>query len=105
MPEVQVFWDPQGLTIDSLGSKEYLRTTDGDTPYVSLSIRMFSIDAPEVHYPGTQRPSKQDANLAQLAQWISEGRAPIDSELAAYIQPRLVTGQAGTLQEHQGQQA
>lgn len=105
MPEVQLFWDPQGMTIDSLGSKAYLRTTDGDTPYVSLSIRMLSIDAPEVHYPGNSRPSRQDANLAQLAQWIGEGRAPIDSELAAYIQPRLATGKAGTLQEHQGQQA
>lgn len=105
MPEVQVFWDPQGLTVDTLGSKEYLRTTDGDTPFISLSIRMLSIDAPEVHYPGSSRPSRQDANLAQLAQWIGEGRAPIDSELAAYLQPRLATGKAGTLQEHQGQQA
>jgi endonuclease YncB( thermonuclease family) len=105
MPEVKVFWDPQGLTVDTLGSKEFLRTTDGDTPYVSFSIRMLSIDAPEVHYPGRSRPSSQDANLAQLARWITEGQAPIDSELAAYLQPRLATGQAGPLQEHQGQQA
>lgn len=105
MPEVQLFWDPQGLTVDSLGSKQYLRATDGDTPSISLSIRMLSIDAPEVHYPGNSRPSRQDANLAQLAQWIGEGRAPIDSQLAVYLQPRLATGRAGTLQEHQGQQA
>lgn len=105
MPEVKLFWDPQGLTVDSLGEKDYLRATDGDTPYVSLSIRMLSIDAPEVHYPGRTRPSRSDPDLAQLAQWISEGRAPIDSELAAYIQPRLATGRAGSLQEHQGQQA
>ncbi|MBN1310421.1 MAG: thermonuclease family protein [Anaerolineae bacterium] len=105
MPDVKTFWDPQGLTIDTLGSKEYLRTTDGDTPYVSLSIRMLSIDAPEVHYPGRTRPSRHDADLAQLAQWLTEGQAPIDSDLAAYLQPRLATGRAGTLHEHQGQQA
>ncbi|MBN1428178.1 MAG: thermonuclease family protein [Anaerolineae bacterium] len=105
MPDVKTFWDPQGLTVDSLGSKEYLRTTDGDTPYVSLSIRMLSIDAPEVHYPGRTRPSRHDADLAQLAQWIIEGHAPIDGDLAAYLQPRLATGKAGTLQEHQGQQS
>jgi endonuclease YncB( thermonuclease family) len=105
MPDVQIFWDPQGFTFDSLGSKEYLRATDGDTPYVSVSIRMLSIDAPETHYPGSRKPSKADAELAQLAQWITEGHAPIDDNLAAYLHPRLVTGQAGTLQEHQGEQA
>jgi endonuclease YncB( thermonuclease family) len=105
MPEVKLFWDPQGMTLDSLGSKKYLRATDGDTPYVSVSIRMLSIDAPETHYPGQSKPSKSDADLAQLAQWMTEGHAPIDDDLAAYLHPRLATGQAGSLQEHQGEQA
>ncbi len=105
MPDVKIFWDPHGLTIDTLGSKTYLRSTDGDTPFVSVSIRMLSIDAPEVHYPGRTKPSRHDADLAQLAQWIAAGKAPIDSDLAAYLHPRLATGKAGTLQEHQGEQA
>ncbi len=105
MPEVKIFWDPQGFTFDSLGTKEYLRATDGDTPYISVSVRMLSIDTPETHYPGNTRPSRHDANLAQLALWLEQGHAPVDSDLAAYLHPRLVTGRAGSLQEHQGTQA
>jgi endonuclease YncB( thermonuclease family) len=105
MPEVKIFWDPQGLAIDSLGTKEFLRATDGDTPYVSMSVRMLSIDAPETHYPGRSRPSNSDGDLEKLAEWIYQGQAPIDDKLAAYLYPRLQTGQAGTLQEHQGKQA
>jgi endonuclease YncB( thermonuclease family) len=105
MSDVKIFWDPQGVELDALGDNEYLRATDGDTPFVSMSIRMLSIDTPEVHYPGTQKPSKQDANLKQLADWIQAGKAPIHDGLAKYLLPRLVTGQAGTLQETQGMQA
>ena len=47
MSEVKIFWDPIGLEVDSLRAKTYIRSTDGDTPYVSVSIRMLSIDAPE----------------------------------------------------------
>jgi endonuclease YncB( thermonuclease family) len=105
MADVQIFWDPHGFAIDSLGSNKYLGSTDGDTPAVSLSIRMLSIDAPETHYPGRSKPSNQDMMLAQLAQWITEGRAPISADLAAYLAPKLGTGRAGSLQENQGQQS
>jgi len=105
MSPVKIFWDPEGREVDSLGEKEFLRATDGDTPYVSVSIRMLSIDTPEVHYPGNQRPSKQDANLAQLAEWIKEGKAPLNRGLGEYMYPKLATGKAGTLQEEQGKQA
>jgi len=105
MPDVRIFWDPQGFELDSLGDKEYLRTTDGDTPYVSVSIRMLSIDAPETHYPGNTRPSRQDDNLAQLGEWLKAGRAPASDGLAEYLYPRLAMVRAGTLQEHQGEQA
>ncbi len=77
MAQVKIFWDPMSLTVDSLGKKRFLRATDGDTPYISVSVRVLSIDTREVHYPGNQKPSKQDANLAQLATWIQEGKAPI----------------------------
>jgi len=105
MAEVQIFWDPQGFLLDSLGGKKFLGNTDGDTPSVSMSIRMLSIDAPETHYPGRTRPSTHDMSLAQLAQWMVDGRAPISPDLAAYLQPKLVTSTAGSLQENQGQQA
>jgi endonuclease YncB( thermonuclease family) len=105
MANIKIFWDPKGTKLDSLGTKEYVRITDGDTPFVSLSIRMLSIDTPEVHYPGNLKPSKQDANLAQLAGWIQAGKAPISSRLAQYLQPKLATGTAGTLQEQQGKLA
>ncbi len=105
MAEVQIFWDPQGFALDSLGSNKYLGNTDGDTPSISVSIRLLSIDAPETHYPGRTRPSTHDADLVQLSQWIYEGRAPVSPDLAAYLHPRLATGRAGSLQEHQGQQA
>jgi endonuclease YncB( thermonuclease family) len=105
MAQVKIFWDPTSLTVDSLGKKRFLRATDGDTPYISVSIRMLSIDTPEVHYPGNQKPSKQDANLAELATWIQQGKAPVYRELGDYLYPKLATGKAGTLQEEQGEQA
>lgn len=102
---VKIFWDPEGREVDALGRKKFVRVTDGDTPYVSMSIRMLSIDTPEVHYPGNQKPSKQDANLAQLAEWIKEGKAPVNRELGKYLYPKLASGEAGTLQEEQGKRA
>jgi endonuclease YncB( thermonuclease family) len=105
MADVQVFWDPHGFALDSLGSNKYLGNTDGDTPSISVSIRMLSIEAPETHYPGRSKPSNQDVPLAQLGQWMMEGRAPITPELAAYLAPKLMTGRAGSLQENQGQQS
>ncbi len=66
---------------------------------------MLSIDTPEVHYPGTQKPSAQDANLKQLAEWIAAGKAPLDDGLAQHLAPKLATGKAGTLQETQGTRA
>lgn len=105
MSDVKIFWDPHGFTLDSLGGARYLRSTDGDTPSVSVSIRMLSIDAPEVHYPGRAAPSKADEDLAQLAAWIEQGRAPVSDALAAYLHPRLATGRAGSLQESHGKQA
>ncbi len=102
---VQIFWDPKGFELDFLGSKKFLRATDGDTPYVSISIRMLSIDTPEVHYPGNQKPSRQDENLAQLAEWLKEGKAPVKDDLAEYLYPKLASGKAGSFQEEQGRLA
>ncbi|MBN1574066.1 MAG: thermonuclease family protein [Deltaproteobacteria bacterium] len=105
MSDVMIFWDPMGQQLDSVGTTKYIRATDGDTPYVSTSIRLLSIETPEVHYPGNQRPSNQNGNLAQLAEWIKEGKAPIEKELGKFLLPKLETGKAGTLQEDQGEEA
>ncbi len=105
MSEVKIFWDPRGFELDSLGKKKYLRATDGDTPYISVPIRMLSIDTPEVHYPGTKKPSKSDDDLMQLAEWIDSGYAPVSDGLGAHLYPRLATGTAGTLHEVQGEAA
>lgn len=102
MSAVKIFWDPQGFELNSLADKDYLRATDGDTPFISVSIRMLSIDTPEVHYPGTTKPSRQDGNFQQLAGWLQAGQAPVGDGLAAYLMPRLATGTAGTLHEQQG---
>ncbi|MEJ2717153.1 MAG: nuclease, partial [Deltaproteobacteria bacterium] len=91
MSKIAIFWDPEGVELDSLGSKKYLRATDGDTPYVSVSIRMLSIDTPEVHYPGNAKPSRQDEPLAQLAEWIEQGKAPVHEDLAEFLHPKLAS--------------
>lgn len=105
MSSVDIIWDPSGTNINSLGSNEFLRATDGDTPFVSINIRMLSIDTPEVHYPGRQKPAKQDQPLAQLGQWIRDGYAPIDPGLGEYLYPRLISGKAGSLHGQQGKTA
>lgn len=105
MPKVKLFWDPAGFELDSLGNKKLVRIADGDTPYISMSIRMLSIDTPEVHYPGNASPANQDGKLKQLADWMQAGKAPIFQGLAAYLHPKLAAGNAGTLQKDQGDKA
>ena len=80
MSDVAIFWDPNGFELDSLGAKSFERITDGDTPYISMSIRMLSIDTPEVHYPGNSNPEKHDDKLSQLADWIQQGKAPVAAD-------------------------
>jgi endonuclease YncB( thermonuclease family) len=102
---VKIFWDPTGTSVDTLGTDKFLRVTDGDTPYISTSIRLLSIDTPEIHYPGLTKPSKHDVSFAKLATWIDEEKAPIQQDLGQYLIPKLETGNAGTLQEQQGIEA
>jgi endonuclease YncB( thermonuclease family) len=103
MAGVSIFWDPNGFELDSLGSKRFVRAHDGDTPYVSLSIRMLSIDTPETSYEG--RPSSYDERFAELAGWIQQDQAPVTDGLAQHLHGKLATGQGGTLQGQQGEQA
>lgn len=105
MSDIRIKWDPSGITVDTLSNIKFLHASDGDTPHISMSVRMLSIDAPEVHYPGTTKPSKHDERLSELADWLVAGSAPISDGLAASLHPRLASAQAGTLQEQQGEAA
>lgn len=105
MSDVKIFWDPSGIELDSIGNKQYLRAADGDTPYISVSIRMLSIDTPEVHYPGATKPSRHDEKFAQLADWIEQGQAPVENGPASFLHPRLAAGAVGTNHGGQGEKA
>lgn len=92
MSDVEIYWDPNGFELDSLGSKSFERITDGDTPYISMSIRMLSIDTPEVHYPGNSNPERHDDKFAQLADWIEQGKAPLKRVWQIIFSPGLQPG-------------
>ncbi len=105
MAPVRIFWDPQGLELNALGDNQFVSLSDGDTPTVQMAIRMLSIDTPETKYPNGQSPARMDDELAQLAEWLQQGKTPASDELAAYLHPRLATGRAGQLQLKHGKQA
>lgn len=102
---VQVLWSPAGLNLPSLGARALVDVTDGDTPNVRMPIRMLSVDTPEVTARSAERAREIDQEFLQLAAWIKDGRAPISAGLAAFLLPKLETGQAGTLQFKQGGEA
>ncbi|HET8661862.1 MAG TPA: thermonuclease family protein [Micromonosporaceae bacterium] len=89
----------------SLGAKALVDVTDGDTPNLRMPVRMLSVDTPEVTARTAHRASQIDQDLKQLAQWIREGRAPIEPALAEFLLPKLETGRAGSLHFEQGQAA
>jgi hypothetical protein len=74
-------------------------------PEMTLDFRMLSVDTPEVTARTEQRAVAVDAEFAQLAEWIEQGRAPISAPLAAVLLPKLATGAAGRLQRAQGMAA
>jgi endonuclease YncB( thermonuclease family) len=86
----------------TLAAYKLTRITDGDTPFIEMPIRMLSIDTPEVHYPGTQKPSAHDAGLMQLGLDLKAGKYPkLPSALAKSLAARL-DATAGTRQLWQG---
>lgn len=66
----------------------WVSATDGDTPKVSLSIRMLGIDAPEYHYLGADQktPGKFDA---EMRGFLVAAGSRLDAGLRAYLEPRL----------------
>jgi endonuclease YncB( thermonuclease family) len=102
---LQVLWTPAGENLPARDSRVLVDITDGDTPNIRMPIRMLSVDTPEVTAKTEAGAAKVDAKLAQLAEWIDQGKAPISASLAAVLKPKLATGKAGTLQFQQGKQA
>src|SRR5215211_6542414 len=102
---VQILWSPAGASMPSLGARALVDVTDGDTPNLRMPVRMLSVDTPEVTARTAQRASQIDQELKQLAQWIREGRAPIEPALAEFLLPKLETGRAGSLHLEQGRAA
>jgi len=99
---IKITLDPKGFGREYLGAARWSGDpTDGDTPTVSLNIRLINVDAPEVHYPGNSKPSNHDKLLANLLQ-THGGMFP--PELRHYLAPRL-KGKPGTDQETWGNKA
>ena len=107
MPIHPVFktWASTGQTLGLTDRYKLIDVHDGDTPNIRMPIRMLSVDTPEVTARSSTGATNWDERLAQLAEWITDGKAPIDEELADTLLPKLVPGRAGTLQYEQGLQA
>ncbi|MEJ1157400.1 hypothetical protein [Prosthecomicrobium sp. N25] len=102
---IAVFWTPAGVNIPDIGSKALVDVTDGDTPKIEMPIRMLSVDTPEVTARTAEGAAMVDQQFSQLAEWLRAGSAPASPDFAAYILPKLSTGQAGTLQFTNGKAA
>ena len=89
---VQVLWSPAGATIPSLGDLALVDVHDGDTPSVRMSVRMLSIDTPEITAISADRALNVDRKFADLAQWITDRKAPITAALAERVLPKLEKG-------------
>src|SRR6478752_1195945 len=87
---VQVLWSPAGATIPSLGDLALVDVHDGDTPSVRMSVRMLSIDTPEITAISTKGALNVDRKFADLAQWITDRKAPITPALAERAQAQPV---------------
>jgi endonuclease YncB( thermonuclease family) len=98
-------WKPQGQTLGLADTFKLVDIHDGDTPNIRMPIRMLSVDTPEVTARSANGAKNWDRRLSQLAEWIDEGYAPIDADLAAVLLPKIAHGRAGSLQFEQGSKA
>lgn len=95
-------WQPTGRNLSAF---KLTRITDGDTPFIEMSIRMLSIDTPEVHFPGNSDPARHDSALDALRGRLENGEFPA---IGAKLRARLVAcldQEAGSRQKEQGEQA
>lgn len=103
---VKIFWQPDGINLDQIGTKRLVDISDGDTPNIRMNVRMLSIDTPEKAPTGRiRRLTELDDEFALLADWIEGGTAPISPELAAHYAPRLRRPLAASAHVAQGRAA
>lgn len=106
MPDpIQVLWTPAGFNLPSLGARDLVDVSDGDTPNIRMPVRMLSVDTPEVTARSEAGAARVDAKFAELADWLEDGTAPVSARWRDHILPRLRDRQAGTLQYTQGKAA
>ncbi len=105
MPDpIQILWTPAGFNLPSLGARDLVDVSDGDTPNIRMPVRMLSIDTPEITAKSESGAARVDAEFSELAGWIADGTAPVSRAFADYILPRL-DATAGTRHFTQGQAA
>ena len=105
MEEVQIFWDPNGIELNSLNKKTISGDpADGDSPYIRMPIRMLGIDTPETRYGGLAATGNR--KLSELADFLKSGKfdAAVNTDLKNYLIPKIENN-AGTLQINQGLKA
>jgi len=81
-----ISYTPEGL---ALGDKpKYVSATDGDTPTISVPIRMLGMDAPELHYAGANEnnPGKFDDDLKNV---LAGAGSHLDPGLKNYLKQKL----------------
>lgn len=97
MPQVTVTWKPKTQV---MGDYRFVRSTDGDTPFIELPVRMLSIDAPETHFEG--KPVDHEPRLVKLRERLKNNAFPaLPTELRDHLTNRL-DGEAGRRQYVQG---
>ena len=87
---------PAGQELDGFDRLRFVDISDGDTPNVRMPVRMLSIDTPERTAQSAAGATRVDEEFADLAQWMSEGRAPVAPALAEHLLPRLAAGAPGS---------
>lgn len=103
---LKIYWQPDGINLDQIGSKRLVDISDGDTPNIRMNVRMLSIDTPEKAATGSIRKlTELDDEFALLADWLASGNAPINEALAAHYIPRLRRDKAASAHVQQGKQA
>lgn len=102
---LQVLWQPAGDNLPARDARALVDISDGDTPNIRMPIRMLSVDTPEVTARSEARAAVVDTEFAQLAEWMTDGTAPISRALAEVLAPKLATGNAGSLQFRLGTEA
>jgi endonuclease YncB( thermonuclease family) len=103
-----IFWKPDGLTLDSIRTKRFLDSTDGDSVDIRMPIRMLSIDAPEKGVTKTRDGLSGDdmrTLMDPLADWLESGGSPVDPRLVAHLLPRLRRPDMAEIHWQQGRDA